>query len=226
MRTKHTLPYVVSFCDFSGVMVMPWADAGFPCVCVDIRHSIRKPRREGNVTYLWGDARSFILPRHMSRHVGIFFAFPPCTHVSNAGRRDFLTKGNRLLMDCMELFLACEIMASWSGAPYMLENPVGALSRHMRPPDFTFHPYEFGDTYSKNTCLWVGNGFRMPAKIRKLRWNSASVDKNHIWKASGPNQTGIRSLTPKAFAEAVFHSNHVSVTSLYKTNRSGIGTWL
>src|SRR5688572_13748304 len=57
---------VISLCDRSGVMVRPWADAGFECWCVDLKHSIRKDRVEnvgsGVIHFVWGDIRSWRPP--------------------------------------------------------------------------------------------------------------------------------------------------------------------
>jgi hypothetical protein len=49
-----------------------------------------------------------------------------------------------MLRDALELFNACHQVAQWSGAPYLIENPIGALSTHVRDPDFIFDPFEFG----------------------------------------------------------------------------------
>lgn len=44
------LAAVISLCDETGNMVRPRADAGYPCFCFDVKHSIRRPRQEGNIT--------------------------------------------------------------------------------------------------------------------------------------------------------------------------------
>ncbi|MDY6388724.1 MAG: hypothetical protein SPL21_14725 [Fibrobacter sp.] len=38
-----------------------------------------------------------------------------------------------------------------------IENPVGIMSSRWRKPDQKIQPYEFGDPYSKGTCLWLKN---------------------------------------------------------------------
>lgn len=38
-----------------------------------------------------------------------------------------------------------------------IENPVGIMSNRWRKPDQKIQPYEFGDPYSKGTCLWLKN---------------------------------------------------------------------
>ena len=162
-------PIVISLCDRTGNMVKPWAEAGYECWCVDIQHSIRRDRVEGGIHYVWGDVRSWRPP--VGRQIAFLAAFPPCTDVAVSGARDFQKKGLRMLTDALDLFNACDQAGAWSGAPYMIENPVGVLSSHVRKPDHTFDPQDYAgyladnqesDAYTKRTCLWTGGGFVMP----------------------------------------------------------------
>lgn len=153
---------IISLCDKTGNMVRPWAAAGYECWCIDVQHSIRRPRMEsiglGTVHFVWGDVRSWSPSFDVTQRVAAVFAFPPCTHVAVSGARDFRTKGTGLLRDSLELFSACEHAAKWSGASYMIENPVGKFSDHMGKPDYTFDPWQYGDPWTKKTCLWTGGG--------------------------------------------------------------------
>jgi hypothetical protein len=158
---------VISLCDNTGHMVRPWADAGYECWCFDVQHSIRVPRTEGNIHFVWGDART--VKRPTRKPIAAVFAFPPCTHVSVSGTRDHPIKGGQMLRDALEIFEACRQVCEWSGAPYCIENPVGILSSipHIGTPDFYFDPCDYAglceeDNYTKRTCLWTGNGFIMP----------------------------------------------------------------
>lgn len=185
----------------SGVMARPWADAGYECWCVDIAHSIRKPRREGNINYVWGDVRTWTPPAN--RRIVFVAAFSPCTHVSGSGARDHKTKGVMLLCDSLELFNAGIMACEWSGAPYCAENPVGVLSTHFRKPDYIFDPCDYGDPYTKKTCLWTGNGFVMPDKQRVEPVKGSMM---HTLTPSDDRQR-LRSQTPPGFAQAVFEAN-------------------
>ncbi len=198
-------PVVVSLCDRTGNMVQPWAEAGFECWCIDIQHSVRKPRIDGNITYHWGDVRTWSPPEGVRARIAILFAFPPCTHVAVSGARDFRNKGTGLLRDSLELSSACESAARWSGAPYMIENPVGKFSDHMGPPDFIFQPWEYGDSYRKRTWLWTGGGFRIPEKT--VHKEPEKLE-HLIWKMSpDPERGDKRSVTPMGFAREVFKAN-------------------
>lgn len=203
-------PIAIFLCDLTGNMAKPWASAGIECYCVDTQHSIRRERIEGNIHFVWGDARTWRPPEN--RAIIFVAAFPPCTHITVAGARDFATKGGAMLRDALETFEACRQAAAWSGAPFMIENPVGVLSSvpHIGKPNHYFHPhdytaYEPSDNYTKKTCLWTGNGFVMPAPARLARLGKPD-DRIHKCPPS-ENRADIRSATPMGFARAIFHAN-------------------
>lgn len=201
----------VFLCEYTGHMAQPWAEAGVECYCVDTQHSIRKDRKEGNLNFVWGDVRSWRPPENTE----IIFAaaFTPCTHLTVAGARDFVKKGGYMYTDGINMFETARQAMAWSGAPYMLENPVGVLSSvpHIGKPDYIFEPYHYTgycaeDNYTKKTCLWTGNGFVMPPKNQDL--TLGEPDNKKIWHASpGKDRENIRSATPKGFAYAVFKAN-------------------
>ena len=180
--------HVISLCDKTGNMVKPWADAGFICWCVDVQHSIRKTKVDGNIRFVWGDIRTWVPPVEVRRNLRILFAFPPCTHVAVSGARD---------SDYSRVFDPC---------CYMIENPVGKFSDHMGKPNHTFQPWNYGENYTKLTCLWTGNGFVMPPK--KTIDKPDCVDGLMIRDLSpSKERQDLRSITPVKFAEAVFDSN-------------------
>lgn len=150
---------VISICDKTGNMVRPWAEAGYECLCIDIQHSIRADRTKGNITYRWGDARC-LTPADFPRKPFIIFAFPPCTNLAVSGARDFQRKGLQGYIDGLELVESCRRLCEWFECPWMLENPVSRLSSAWRKPDHTFDPCDYGDPYTKKTCLWAGGGLR------------------------------------------------------------------
>lgn len=179
------------------------ADAGVECWCVDIQHSIRKPVKQGNINFVWGDVRSWIPPEGLN--ILFVFAFPPCTHVAVSGARDFETKGGNMLRDSLETFEACRMVCAWSGARYGVEQPVGVLSSlpHIGKPDYYFDPCDYGDTYTKKTCLWTGNGFVMPPKNPV---KPVDGSKMHLM-APGEGRADKRAETPMGFALAAFYAN-------------------
>jgi hypothetical protein len=207
---------VISLCDKTGNMVRPWAEAGYECWCVDIQHSIRRDREvrvgAGVIRYVWGDARSWHPPDDVIIRLAMFFAFPPCTELTCTGARDFQKKRGWMLADGIQLFDSCMMAAVFSGVPFMLENPATSrLNTHRRKPDYKFHPWEYAgylddiqvDNTSKNTGLWVGNGFVMPEKLP-----APEPHRQDCWMASpGDDRADERSVTPMGFARAVFLAN-------------------
>ena len=219
MAILSRLPAVISLCDKTGIMVKPWAETGCECWCIDIQHSIRKPRVEGLIHYVWGDVRTWCPPQDLARRLVVVFAFPPCTHVTVADARDFRTKGTAMLRDSLELFAACEHAAKWSGLPYMIENPIGKFSDHMGPPDFIFQPWQYGDPWTKKTCLWTGNGFRMPPPIISTPPLELNTKRIHC-ASPGEERADFRSETPPGFARAVFDANRYLLESTTPSSSS------
>jgi hypothetical protein len=199
---------VLSLFDYTGTMVKPWADAGHDCVIVDIQHP-GGAVRHGNVTRVGADVLRYLPPRGEYAAV---FAFPPCTHLAVSGARWFKGKGLHALADSIELFARAAEIAEWSGAPYLIENPISTISSYWRKPDYTFDPcdyagYEGGtdDLYTKRTCLWTGGGFVMPEKRRQEPTQGSRM---HLLPPSD-ERANLRSATPAGFARAVFEANRV-----------------
>jgi hypothetical protein len=199
-------PIVVSLFDNTGNMVEPWAKAGFLCYCVDLVHP-EGECREGNVIRVGADVRDWLPP---FAPIKALFAFPPCTHVAASGARWFRDKGLCSLIEALELFEAAVRLAEWTGAPYMIENPVSTVSSYWRKPDYTFDPCDYGgylnppgDAYTKKTCLWTGNGFVMPEMKRVKPFEGSRMHR----LSPSEDRAMLRSVTPKGFAEAVFQAN-------------------
>jgi len=209
---------VVSLCDRTGNMVRPWAEAGADCLCLDMQHSIRADRVErvgaGTITYRWADVRS-LTPDDLPASA-IRFGFPPCTDLAGSGARDFQRKGLRRLIDALELVEACRLLCAFGGVPWMIENPVGRLSTLWREPDHTFDPCDYGDPYTKRTCLWTGGGFVMPPRLPvgavdlfgnvSMAVEPTDGSRMHLMAPSA-DRANRRAETPMGFARAVFAAN-------------------
>jgi hypothetical protein len=190
---------MISCFDRSGVMARPWAAAGYICFIVDLQHP-RGLTRDGNIIRVGANLLDWLPPK-----ADIHFAsfFPPCTEVAVSGARWFKEKGLGALMRTLELFKRSLDIAEMIGCPYLIENPVSVVSTHWRPPDYTFHPNEYGDAYLKRTLLWVGGGFQMPKKTPV-----EPVDGMKLYLLSpSPERPNLRSVTPEGFAKAVFVAN-------------------
>lgn len=198
-----TQPVAIFLCDESGIAAELWEQAGYLCYCVDMKHSIRREQRKGNIIKVWGDVRSWYPPAEVKGCIRFMGCFPPCTDVAGSGARDFKTKQLPLLCDALTILNACQHACEWAGCPYFIENPVGVLSSHFRKPDYFFDPCDYGDPYTKKTCLWTGGGFVMPEPNRVEPVMGSMM---HTMPPSDERKM-LRSKTPRGFARAVFESN-------------------
>ena len=85
----------------------------------------------------------------------LMIAFPPCTHLAVSGSRHFEKKildGRQ--QEGIDFFMK---MVNAPIKKIAIENPIGIMSSKYRKPDQIIHPYYFGDSYSKSTCLWLKN---------------------------------------------------------------------
>ena len=205
-----TLGTVVSLCDLTGNIVRPWAEAGYDCLCIDTCHPLRSGAHDGTITFQWGDVRS-ITPADLGTPC-IVFAAPPCTNLAISGARDFQRKGLQGLIDALQVVEACRRLCEWYGCPWMLENPVSRLSSSWRKPDHMFDPCDYGDPYTKRTCLWTGGGFVMPPKHPVP---ATEGSKMHLMTPSA-DRAALRSATPMGFARAVFRANAPAHLALAK----------
>lgn len=206
-------PVMLSLFDYTGNMAYPWAQDGYDCYCVDIKHDEKYTESvgQGTITYVPADITEWLPPR---REYAFVAAFPPCTNLAVSGARWFTDKGLDGLAEGIELVETSRDICEWADAPWMLENPVSTLSTYWRKPDYTFHPYEYDgftqddDGYSKKTCLWTGAGFVMPDVDAAEEYD----DRIHKMPPS-EERSQKRSATPQGFANAVFQANTTSTSS-------------
>lgn len=211
MELEKGMKTVVSLFDLTGKIVMPWLEAGYECYIVDIQHPKGFTRDPFNplLVRVGADLLKGV-PKKLPRDPAFVAAFPPCDHLSVSGARWFKGKGLRALADSVNMFATAAEYCEDSGAPYFIENPVSTISTYWRKPDFTFHPCHYSgycadDNYTKKTCLWVGNGFRMP---RMDMDDDLEIDTKWIHhQPPSVDRKDIRSATPMGFARAVFKYN-------------------
>ncbi len=191
---------VVSCFDQSTNFVKPWADAGYLCYCVDVQHDPGE-KRTGNIIKVGADIREWLPPRN--KEVAFAAFFPPCTDLAVSGAGYFKKKGLGRLSDAIELFYVSTRLAEWFECPYLIENPVSTISSYWRKPDHSFDPCDYGDNYTKKTCLWTGGGFRMPVKNRV----PVTMPDYILNMKRDSNRAISRSVTPMGFANAVYREN-------------------
>jgi len=98
---------------------------------------------------------------HLQNGWDLIIGFPPCTYMTNGGAvRMYPKKGEidpiryEKAMDAKEFFMAI------FNAPVKhvaIENPLPMKIVGLPDRNQLIHPYQFGDPYSKKTCLWLKN---------------------------------------------------------------------
>lgn len=174
---------ILSLCDYTGNWSRPYEEDGYDVRRIDIEHG--------------QDVRLLELP---DRPVHGILAAPPCTVFANSGARwerseDDMREGLSVVDACCRIILAAK--PAW----WVLENPAGKLSRYLGPPRWTFNPNDYGDDYTKFTCLW-GN-FNPPVKAPVA---ATAGSKMHLLGPS-PDRAALRSATPEGFSRAFFERN-------------------
>lgn len=244
-------PVVLSFFDYTGEAVRPWAKAGYECHCYDLQHD--ETSMDGDrIQYHHWDATNYdqtddIIDDFVERNVVMVFGFPPCTDLASSGALHWAKKraiNPDFQHDAVAMAQAVQHVAWCLHAPYMIENPVGALCTLWRHPDHRFDPCDFGgyleagdlhpkwpdlipaqDAYTKRTCLWTGNGFVMPekrpvapVKVTYTKRDGTTTSGSPMWGKLGGKSLrtkNIRSATPRGFALAVFQANsHITPNSM------------
>ena len=80
-------------------------------------------------------------------------AFPPCTHLAVSGARWFKEKRADGRQQAALAFVRMLMDAPIDRIA--IENPVSIISSHIRKPDQTIQPWQFGHGETKRTCLWL-----------------------------------------------------------------------
>lgn len=195
----------LSIFDYTANALKPWRDAGYECWCVDIDHDGDKV--VGGIRFIEADLRYWRPPCNVQ--YAIAMAWPPCTDTACSGARWFKGKGLFKLAAAIELVGHAAAICEATGAPYLVEQPRSVVSTHWRKPDYKFDPCDYGDPYTKETWLWVGNDFVMPPKTPVP---PVEGSKMHLIPP-GENRARLRSATPMGFASAVFEANRIDIES-------------
>lgn len=213
--------------NFTKHMPMPWAEAGYECWCFDSQHP-SGITVDGNYRFVGGFLRSTEdVWKHVDKtRVAFVAGFPPCTDLAVSGAKHFEVKRGlnaNFQLEAAALAYLVRDVGQECGAPWMAENPISVLSTLWRKPDWKFHPSQFGgylpeddvhpdypeyiaprDAYRKTTCLWAGNGFKLPKK-KPVYWGGKGFSLQTS-QLGGKSQftKNVRSATPRGFAMAVF----------------------
>lgn len=111
----------------------------------------------------------------------MIIAFPPCTHLAVSGAAHFAKKrADGRQQQGIDFFM---LFANNKCPKIAIENPIGIMSRVWRKPDQIIHPWMFGESVCKATCLWLkGLPILIPTKIvDKETYNIHNGKKYNKW---------------------------------------------
>jgi hypothetical protein len=146
---------VISLYDYTGVAVIPWAEAGHTCYCYDIQHDDTRVdhfESGGSIHYVYADlydieTNVLLHEEHLNEGVVFAMAFPVCTDLAVSGAAWFKSKAEKdpeFQKKAVQNARRCsQMFRSWC-VPFYIENPVSVLATQWRQPDYRFHPYEYG----------------------------------------------------------------------------------
>lgn len=179
---------ILSLFDYSGNWSEPYRNArGYEVIQVDLQ-------RDGK------DMRMMELEKDLPDQVYGIISAPPCTVFAGSGAR--WPRSREDMIDGLSMVDAVMRMAYVLQPKFwVLENPVGKLVRYLGRPRFYFNPCDFGDPYTKKTCLW-GN-FNIPT-LKPVE--PAEGSKMHLLPP-GEERANLRSATPKGFAREFYKAN-------------------
>lgn len=113
-----------------------------------------------------------------ANYYDLIIAHPPCTYLSVAGACCFY-KNNQINRErfeeqrrAREFFM---FFYNFNGCKRIcIENPRAMKTANLPPYSQVIQPYDFGDNYSKQTCLWLkGLPYLMPTVIELNRRSAA-----------------------------------------------------
>lgn len=209
---------IISIFDKTGNWARPWINAGYPVMLWDLKY-------EGDFLDFNEFARW--ITGYEQFVYGMLFA-PPCTEYAVSGARwwekkdkDFperLATANELVEFCLMLAQFPELFPNLNF--WALENPIGRIESCV--PELkglkllTFDPCDYGDPYTKKTCLWGNFNPNLPKspvtpEFVEYTRKDGTVTKfaPQFGKTGGTSEKtkAIRSETPMGFANAFFQAN-------------------
>lgn len=176
---------ILDLCSGTGAWSEPYKKAGYKVIRLDIK--------EGK------DVRLYKKPYRTAYGV---LAAPPCTNLAASGAHTWREKGKSGLLEALSIVDAClRIIMINNPTFWALENPVGRLKDYLGSPKMRFHPYMYGDPYTKLTCLW--GDFKKPKQDYVEPTQGSMISQ----LPEKPGRSTVRSITPAGFAKAFYKAN-------------------
>lgn len=188
-------------CEYSGSVRRAFRERGHDAWSCDLL-----PAEDGSRFHFQDDIRSVL--RSVSGW-DMMIAHPPCTYLCVSGlhwnkRSPERAQKTEEALEFVRFLLDADIPR------IALENPVGAISTRIRPPDQYIQPYEFGHDASKKTGLWLknlpllkGTSYVQPRMVNgKPRWSN-QTDSGQNRLGPSPDRSLQRSRTYEGIAKAM-----------------------
>jgi len=178
---------VISLCDYTGIWGGQYEDE-YDVLYVDLQRDDSDIRM---FKYLVG------------RVVRGVICQPPCDAFAGSGARWWAEKGLEPLLAGLALVDSClRIVQCHNPDWWVLENPVGRLRHYIGPPVMYYHPCDYGDPYTKKTCLWGEFNTDLP------RTPVEPTEGSKMWRLGpSPERKNLRAATPTGFAKAFRAAN-------------------
>ncbi len=195
---------ILDLCGGTGAWSRPYVEAGYYVI---------------NVTLPEYDVRTYKPPEKV---YGILAA-PPCTEFAISGVRWWKIKPPELLAEALEVVGDClRIIEIAKPKFWALENPVGRLPRYIGKYKYTFQPYEYGDPWTKRTCIWGEHNMPTKKPVAPIGLWTGGTPSGRLGIVDHPeylppdwvhklppssNRATLRSVTPPGFARAFYEAN-------------------
>lgn len=179
---------ILDLCGGTGAWSKPYKETGYDVKVVTLPEDVRLFKKIDNV-------------------YGILAA-PPCDHFTGSGAQYWPEKDlDGRTLEALSILDAC-IRIIFTSMPvfWVLENPVGRLSRYIGKPRMYFNPCDYGNPYTKKTCLW--GKFNIPKKnpVEPIKVCSQGSWLQKLGGKSAKTKE-LRSVTPAGFAKAFYEAN-------------------
>tara|TARA_Y100001937_G_scaffold112783_1_gene160749 strand:- start:370 stop:1011 length:642 start_codon:yes stop_codon:yes gene_type:complete len=206
---------ILDLCGGTGSWSKPYADNGYDVRIIDIYEwGVKLAENVYAPIYNFpngknGDIR---LLKKIKEPVYGILAAPPCTHFAGSGARWWKEKGIEPLKDGLSMVDAVfRIVFAHKPKFWVMENPVGRLVHYIGKPKMIFNPCDYGDPYTKKTCLWgeFNEPIKTPVEPKFITVGGKRMSEIHYKTfAMKPNDRAReRSKTPQGFAKAFYEAN-------------------
>jgi site-specific DNA-cytosine methylase len=196
---------ILDLCGGTGSWSRPYKENGYDVRIIDYNEW----NTVGGGVNFYGDIR--MLKKFKEQIYGILAA-PPCTHFAGSGARWWKDKGLKPLQEGLSIIDSVfRIVFAHKPKFWVMENPVGRLVHYIGKPKHIFNPCDYGDPYTKKTCLWgeFNIPIKNPVEPKFITINGKRMSEIHYKSfAMKPNERAkVRSMTPQGFANAFYEAN-------------------